>query len=123
MLRIAEAEAPVEAHNSTVSALEAQIQPPKPTVAELIFIYAEKYGLDPNYALSIARCESGLNPLAKNPNSSASGVFQFLNSTWASVNRLRGIQADVFNAEQNIDNAMWLAKNEGWHHWECRGMI
>lgn len=31
----------------------------------------------------IAKCESGSNPLAKNPYSSASGLFQILNSTWA----------------------------------------
>jgi hypothetical protein len=33
--------------------------------------------------MRIMDCESGGNPLAKNPGSSASGLFQFLNSTFA----------------------------------------
>src|SRR4051794_4835685 len=34
-------------------------------------------------AFTVARCESHLNPLAKNRSSTASGLFQFLSSTWA----------------------------------------
>lgn len=33
-------------------------------------------------ALAIARAESGFVSNAKNPDSSASGVFQFINGTW-----------------------------------------
>jgi hypothetical protein len=33
----------------------------------------------------IIECESGGNPNAENPSSTASGLFQFLNSTWRSV--------------------------------------
>lgn len=96
---------------------------PKPTVQELIVIKAKEYGLNPQTALAIAKCESNFNPLAQNSTSSAGGVFQFINSTWASVNKMRGVQYNKLNAEQNIDNAMWLAKKEGWKHWECLHMI
>ena len=43
---------------------------------------AGKYGLNPDDAVAVARLESGLNPRAQNPNSSAGGLFQFINSTW-----------------------------------------
>jgi cell wall-associated NlpC family hydrolase len=33
----------------------------------------------------IARCESGGNPRAQNPSSSASGTYQFIDSTWRSL--------------------------------------
>jgi LysM repeat protein len=37
----------------------------------------------------IAHCESGGNPLAKNPSSSASGLFQIVNGTWAAYGGLQ----------------------------------
>ena len=43
---------------------------------------ATRYGIDPDQATAIARLESGLNPRAQNPRSSAGGLFQFINSTW-----------------------------------------
>ena len=115
-----EAEAPVEAHDSTDKVLEAQIAPPEPSIEDLIIFYAKQHGVDAARALRVARCESGLDPLARNPNSSAKGVFQFIDSTWASVSRMRGTSASVLDAESNIDNALWLARKEGWHHWVCR---
>lgn len=45
------------------------------------------YGLE-GIARTIARCESGLDPNAENPRSSASGLFQFIDSTWRSVTGL-----------------------------------
>ena len=96
---------------------------PKPTVEELIILKAKEYGINPNIALRIAKCESDYNTLAKSPISSASGVFQFISGTWQSVVKMRGQDytlSDRFDAEKNIDNAMWLMKTEGLHHWECK---
>jgi hypothetical protein len=42
-------------------------------------------GIDPNYYSRVASAESGGNSNAKNPNSSASGTFQFIKSTWNAV--------------------------------------
>lgn len=99
--------------------LSAEISVPDQTVPQMIVSAAVTYGVDPQYALRIAFCESEYKEDARNPNSSAKGVFQFIDGTWASVNRIRGLSYDVMDAEQNIDNAMWLVQNEGWHHWEC----
>lgn len=43
---------------------------------------AHEFGVDPNLMVRIARCESGLRWWKKNPSSTASGLFQYLNTTW-----------------------------------------
>ena len=123
MVNVLEAEAPTETFNSQDSVLESNIVIPKPTVQELIILKAREYGLNETTALRIAKCESGFNPNAKSPISSASGVFQFVSGTWLGVVKARGQDytlADRFDYEKNIDNAMWLAKSEGWQHWQCK---
>lgn len=70
--------------------------------------------------LRIAFAESGFNPLAKNPNSTASGLFQILKGTWAA----HKCEGEVFDAEDNIACARkiydrngtrdWLASKNGW---------
>lgn len=42
---------------------------------------AKKHGVDPQTLVTIARIESGLDPNAQNPNSTAGGLFQFLDRT------------------------------------------
>lgn len=41
--------------------------------------------VEPDVAVRIARCESSLNPHAKNPQSSARGLYQFTDSTWVYI--------------------------------------
>jgi soluble lytic murein transglycosylase-like protein len=109
--------------DSTASVLEVQITLPKPTVEDLIVKYSKQYGVSTVTALRVAKCESGYDPYAKNQNSSATGVFQFISGTWLSVVKMRGQEytlEDRKDAEKNIDNALWLAAKEGWGHWECK---
>jgi len=51
-------------------------------IAELIRQRAQERGVDPNVALSIAQTESSLRPGAKNPRSTARGLFQVTDGTW-----------------------------------------
>lgn len=53
----------------------------KTVIEAVIRDAALRYDQDPNTLLAIATIESGLNPKAKNPASSASGLFQFLART------------------------------------------
>lgn len=67
---------------------------------------------------SVAWCESRLNPWAKNRSSTAAGLFQFLDSTWA-----RSGMA-VFSVYDPLANALAAAKtvraDGGWRQWSCK---
>ena len=67
-------------------------------------------------------CESGGNPSAKNPRSSASGLFQFLASTWArwgprAAERFGYDNPGVFWGYDNISSAVLLFKAAGPGPW------
>jgi soluble lytic murein transglycosylase-like protein len=55
---------------------------PPPTVPRLIYGAAADAGIDGDYLLSVAYCESSLNPRAVNP-AGYYGLFQFDEPTWA----------------------------------------
>ena len=83
-----------------------------------------------NEALAILRCESNGDPDAYNPYSGASGLFQFLPSTWASTAPKAGYAgASVFDPEANAASAAWLANRYQqlgqyyWQAWSCRRVL
>lgn len=53
----------------------------------------------------MAKCESGLDRYAKNPYSSASGLFQFIDDTWRRVTGLSP-PARAYSVAQQI-RAFW----------------
>ena len=55
---------------------------PSPQVHAAIARAAQATGVDFAYLLGEARIESGLNPAARAPTSSAAGLYQFTGSTW-----------------------------------------
>jgi hypothetical protein len=56
---------------------------PAGSVAQIVYDAAAEFGLSGSYLLSVAACESGLNPSAANP-AGYYGLFQFGSGTWAS---------------------------------------
>ena len=66
---------------------------------EKIRAAAQAKGIDPEVALGIARAESNLDPNAKNKSSSASGLFQIINNTWAGN---KGTPGKQFDPDENI---------------------
>jgi hypothetical protein len=69
-------------------------------------------------ALCVAETESDLDPLAVNPITGASGLFQFIPSTWASLSELAGWGgASVFEARANAAVAAWTVAHYRWHPW------
>jgi soluble lytic murein transglycosylase-like protein len=78
-------------------------------------------------ALSVMRCESLGDPLAYNPTSGASGLFQFIPSTWAWASPAAGFGgASPFEPEANVGSASWLAQRsidqgrDPWVQWSCK---
>lgn len=71
---------------------------------------AQRHGVDPGAMLRIAMIESSGNPKAKNPKSSAGGLFQFIDSTAAQY----GL-ADRYDPAQAADAAARLAKDNAAH--------
>ncbi len=77
---------------------------------------------DVDRALRIMRCESGGNPNAKNPGSSASGLFQHLGKYWATRSAAAGYGGvSIFDPTANVAVAAWLRDQPGgFSHWVCR---
>jgi len=69
------------------------------------------------WALRVAKCESNYNPLAVNRYSGASGLFQFLPSTWAATPQHA---QSVFDAVANAQAAAWLYQRSGPGQWVCQ---
>lgn len=82
----------------------------------------EKYfkAQDVPTAMRIMQCESRGDPNAKNPHSSASGLFQHLARYWPERSAKAGwAGADIFDPEANIAVAAWLKSVAGWRSWTC----
>lgn len=69
-------------------------------------------------ARAVAACESHGDPHAKNRTSTASGLFQFLDSTW----HRQGYPAfSVFDPYLNALAALRIRDRDGsWRQWECK---
>ena len=74
-------------------------------IQNLIIKYSEQYGISSETPLCIAKHESGFNSNARNPNSTAKGVFQYLDGTWKATDEGRAGYS-VLDAESNIRAAV-----------------
>ena len=70
-------------------------------------------------ALAVMACESGGDPNAANPTSSARGLFQFLQGWWSGA---WGYPAfDPYDPVANVEAAAWLsAGGTDWTAWVCQ---
>jgi len=69
----------------------------------------------------IKQCESQGNPNARNPHSTAKGLYQFLDSSWEAYGKLlwgSTVGKDVFSAKDNEELAMFVFLIEGTTPWE-----
>jgi hypothetical protein len=80
------------------------------------YLYAAAPDLAPRLDCIIAG-ESGWDPTQQNPRSHASGLAQFLPSTWATTPEgQRGLSP--FEPIASIDAAIWLAQTKGLGQWQ-----
>lgn len=78
--------------------------------------HERRYGLPGGYLERTAQIESAMNPSAKNPNSSAGGLFQFINSTareYGLVDRYDPVESTDAASRLARDNANYLRRKLG----------
>jgi hypothetical protein len=85
-------------------------------IIDLITEAAWRYGQSPAAMIAVARCESELNPKAYNRSSGASGLFQFLPSTWRSTPYAN---YSIFNAWASANAAAWMWSVGRRGEWVC----
>lgn len=95
------------------SGIEILLQLKEETPEEIIRRYSAVHGEDVEaIALAIAKVESNFDPLAKNKNSTAKGIFQFIDGTWKENCK----DGNPLNTEDNIKCGVELiGKKELWH--------
>lgn len=72
-----------------------------------------------NFSIRIAKCESNFNPKAIG-SAGATGLFQFLPSTFKRVEKLAGRKLNILDEKDSLDAAIILMKTSGFHHWTCK---
>lgn len=76
----------------------------------------EQYdGWNPDTMLNIIHCESRGNPTAQNPRSTATGLFQIMQSVWYPDGPRSDLHDPILNTE--IAYRVWLI--QGYQAWEC----
>lgn len=96
--------------------------PPGPSDIEgIIRTAAARWGADPDQLLRVAWCESRYNPNAYNASSGASGLFQFLATTWSANSVRAGYGGvSVFDAVANANTAAYMFAAGQARQWQCK---
>ncbi len=97
----------------------------KECVTELIRDYAAVYGVDPDYAVAVAKCESELKTTAVGDGGRAHGVFQFHKPTFEMFAKKMGQTGmlEYRDTEDNINVAMWAFAHDKEDHWSCADKV
>lgn len=83
--------------------------------------YAKEYSVSPELMNCILFKESSYNPSAKNKNSSATGMAQFIKGTWTSFRTRMGEDPNLdlrLDARESIKTLAWALSKGYAHHWE-----
>ncbi len=93
--------------------------PPPPDIAKDIYDAFSPLGQGAvQWAVNVAYCESRYHPNSVNSSSGASGLFQFLPSTWAFTPYA---SYSPFDPRYNALAAAWLYQRDGPSQWVCQG--
>ena len=85
-------------------------------IIAIITAAARRYGQSPSAMIAVARCESSLNPRAVNRSSGASGLFQFLPSTWRTTPYAT---QSSFDPVASANAAAWMWSVGRRREWVC----
>jgi hypothetical protein len=113
-----EALAAAQAQAAAIAARSNHPAPP-PEIAKDITDAFSPLGPDAvQWAMNVAWCESRYHPNSVNTDSGASGLFQFLPSTWGGTPYA---SQSPFDPRANAFAAAWLYSHYGPGRWVCQG--
>lgn len=95
--------------------------PPPPEIAKIIYAAFSPLGSRAvQWAINVAYCESRYHPTSVNSDSGASGLFQFMPSTWGGT---PWASKSPFDPVANAQAAAWLYSRPWGGHgrWSCQG--
>ena len=112
------AEAAAQAQAAAIAA-RSNHPPPPPDIAKYITDAFNPLGpAAVQWAINVAWCESRYHPNSVNSDSGASGLFQFLPSTWSGTPYA---SYSPFDPQINALAAAWLYSHYGPGRWVCQG--
>lgn len=99
--------------------LNEEAQTPR-TVPDKIVYWAKHFNTDESVSLNIACAESRFHAKADNPHSTAGGVYQWLDSSWARMStKYYGYIEDKMNEDRNIELSNWVLATYGTSDWNA----
>ena len=113
-----EAQAEADAEAARIATLSNHPPPPAYIGKLIIDAFSPLGAAAVQWAINVAYCESRYHPNSVNTSSGASGLFQFLPSTWAFTPEHA---LSPFDAAANTQAAAWLYARDGPSQWECQG--
>jgi hypothetical protein len=86
-------------------------------IIRIVHEAADRYDQPRKAMVRVARCESNLDPYARNPAGPYLGLFQFLRSTWKTTPYR---DEDIFDPKANAFAAAWMWKKGRRDEWACQ---
>jgi len=113
-----QAEAAAEAQAAAIAARSNHPSPPADIAKDITDAFNPLGPAAVQWAMNVAWCESRYHPNSVNTDSGASGLFQFLPSTWSGTPYAN---QSPFDPRANAFAAAWLYSHYGPGRWVCQG--
>lgn len=113
-----QAKAAAQAEADQIAALSNHPAPPPDIAKDITDAFSPLGARAVQWAVNVAYCESRYHPNSVNSSSGASGLFQFLPSTWAFTPYA---SYSPFDPKYNALAAAWLYQRDGPSQWVCQG--
>jgi len=112
------AEAAAQAQAAQIAARSNHPAPPPEIAMDITDAFSPLGPAAVQWAINVAYCESRYHPNSVNSDSGASGLFQFLPSTWSGTPYA---SQSPFDPRANAFAAAWLFSHYGPGRWVCQG--
>jgi len=112
------AEAAAQAQAEAIAARSNHPAPPAEIARDIVDAFSPLGAGAVQWAMNVAWCESRYHPNSVNTDSGASGLFQFLPSTWSGTPYA---SQSPFDPRANSFAAAWLYSHYGPGRWVCQG--